>query len=409
MKQILRQSVFLSLVYASVMACTSTSNTHSVQRPDLPQELTSSEKKTLSEKRVNAVQEIYVQGKDYLQRGELFLALRAFENALVNDPSNSEFLNARGVVLFQLGNVMAAIESFNKAIEARPEAAHFYSNRANALIRLGRVEAAASSLRTSLKLEPESPEANRLWQATISLMPESQAKHWMDRLSGKTDESVKVVVQDLPAGGAVVGIEAPKVAQDTAINSVLNLVYPKNPADPVLVKAPAAHQELALKPTGSVEPAVQLLTDMVVSITPLSPGVPPDLKTAPVVLSATEVRKVGPVVASPLPRVVVFNGNGVRGLAKKVSLRLPRHQYKTIQVANHSRFDMPSSQVFYRGSFHQEAMALSGYLGSKTPVKRKDNLGKDFDILLIVGAERVQRAHYRTVVKAGSWQGRIKS
>lgn len=66
-------------------------------------------------------EDYYAQGMDCFAEGKLEAAVRAYENALKEDPGYADALHALAMTYAQLGRLDEAIEAGKKLIDAAPE------------------------------------------------------------------------------------------------------------------------------------------------------------------------------------------------------------------------------------------------------------------------------------------------
>ena len=66
------------------------------------------------------IQDLIKQGKDFLEEGKFEDALACFEQALLQNQTDPDLWNNKGVVLRSLGRYDEAIECFNRSLEIDP-------------------------------------------------------------------------------------------------------------------------------------------------------------------------------------------------------------------------------------------------------------------------------------------------
>lgn len=82
-------------------------------------------------------------------------AVSSYRNAIILDPTRSDYYNGLGLALYRQMNFEAALHEFSRATEIDPGDASARYNEACALALLGRGEEALYSLREALQLEPQ--------------------------------------------------------------------------------------------------------------------------------------------------------------------------------------------------------------------------------------------------------------
>ena len=69
---------------------------------------------------MGVIEELVAKGKSLLEDGNFEESLSCFEQALLQDQSNPDLWNNKGVALRSLGRYDEAIECFNKSLEIDP-------------------------------------------------------------------------------------------------------------------------------------------------------------------------------------------------------------------------------------------------------------------------------------------------
>jgi tetratricopeptide (TPR) repeat protein len=82
------------------------------------------------------------------------VALEMLERAIALDPSQAQFYNSHGALLYALGSNVEAEQSFRRAVELNPGDQGAWNNLGNALLRLDQVEQAETCFRQALNRAP---------------------------------------------------------------------------------------------------------------------------------------------------------------------------------------------------------------------------------------------------------------
>src|SRR5713226_4987093 len=106
-------------------------------------------------------EEIYAQGMQALQRGDLPAAETAFNKVLRLAPSSAEAHNSLGWVLQAEGKIEPAIREFQAAIKLKPDFPQAHINLSNAFLRSGSRAGALREAREAVRLSPSDSEARR--------------------------------------------------------------------------------------------------------------------------------------------------------------------------------------------------------------------------------------------------------
>src|SRR5712672_4746870 len=107
------------------------------------------------------VEEIYAQGMQALQRGDLPAAETAFNKVLRLAPSSAEAHNSLGWVLQAEEKMDPAIREFQAAIKLKPDFPQVHINLSNAFLRSGNRAGALREAREAVRLAPSDSEARR--------------------------------------------------------------------------------------------------------------------------------------------------------------------------------------------------------------------------------------------------------
>lgn len=106
------------------------------------------------------VEQLFNQGIEAFQRGDMDRAATCFGNAFTRDPNFAPAYNGLGLVLMNLGAMPEALERYDQAIRVAPEYASPYINRGIVLRALGKTEEALASLDRAIMLQPDNPNAH---------------------------------------------------------------------------------------------------------------------------------------------------------------------------------------------------------------------------------------------------------
>jgi Flp pilus assembly protein TadD len=96
-------------------------------------------------------------------------------------------------------------------------------------------------------------------------------------------------------------------------------------------------------------------------------------------------------------RLEIANGNGVSGLAKKVSDVIANNGVPVAQITNHKNYQQPQTVVQYRNGYEMQATALSKGLRNKPQLVQTANLRANTDVRLVLGRDvKTQTALFET-------------
>lgn len=106
------------------------------------------------ENRAETAKEHLAAGRDYLNRGQLNLAISELSTATSLDPKLGEAHNLLGVAFAQKGLAERAKDSYERAVKAEPEDAQVLNNLGYTLYEQGNYRAAVDRLKRAMKLAP---------------------------------------------------------------------------------------------------------------------------------------------------------------------------------------------------------------------------------------------------------------
>lgn len=338
----------------------------------------------------------YALGKYYLGENRTALALVAFSKALDYEPEHAEALNGRASAMVRLGDVDSAIADLEHAVRLVPQASHLKSNLGYAYFLKGQYAKAAQALRAAFELDPRNARVRANWEALVakaSTDPAVASALGERRSLGEPGIEALAAIKTPPTQGAVNEILAQAVVT-LSYDGVLANMSARQAAIP---KTTAAASVTATTVTTIVAPAT--LTAASASATtarapatgtstfPLSTNIPEPTPKAP------DTARSDPLVAPAPNRVVVparveiANGNGVRGLAKRVGQQFRSNGVKVVRVTNERSFTITTSRVSFRDGYMSEALTLSRRLGIRPAVMLDNGIDRHVDVRLVLGKD----------------------
>ena len=368
----------------------------------------------------------YQLGRYYQGQNRYEQAIAAYHKALAIEGTFAEARNGLGVIYATQGRQQEALEQFRLAVKEAPNAAHIYNNLGYALYLSGSYAEAASALERAVALEP----ANQSAHTNLALALDKAG----DR--GKAVQVMAEAAKPQPAGNVPA---APQEAQQV------------QPGTPTPVPAPAVativtpssvpQQELVLpkdwgvithaarKPVPGVESNAQLVqvapsvyelrerADVqvqAVSAANLHQQASVQLKERdliavqaaqkPVPAAESLVKAAQPVSSEQLGgaaapaaksyRIEVSNGNGIKGMARKVASFLHGEGYSKSRLTNQKPFHVASSQVQYRSGYREQAQSLVLTLPGQPGIVQADHLRGDISIRVVLGKDLAGKVAY---------------
>jgi tetratricopeptide (TPR) repeat protein len=324
---------------------------------------------------------MYQLGRYYQGQQRDHLAIDAYKKAIAADHSFVEAHNRLGVIYAKQGKYQEATEAFKTALKYAPVAAHVYSNMGYAYYLQGQYAEAISALKQATTLDPTNHKAlNNLGQAYVK--------------AGSKGESFQAFTQAAniePANDKPAYATSENVSSSDKTSAVVNEQKAASITEIFAVKSESQQsdaQALALpKNVGiikSVSRAIPVV-DSRVKLVQLAPNVY-ELHTQPV--SETPVQVVDtPKVNLALLRVEVSNGNGVTGMASKVSKFLLNQGYPATRLTNQKPFNIKRSQIQYRDGHHAEAQLLKDSLPESPELIKRSDMRAGIGVRLVLGQD----------------------
>ena len=273
----------------------------------------------------------YQRGTYYQTRGNLALALEAYNDALTLDSHHAEARNAMATIYSQQGNFPKAEAMLREAVEQNPNAAHLRNNLGYVYYLQGNHSAAAAEFRAALKLEP-----NNEWARNNLEMAQA----------GLAKQPVKVAESAKPMPTAT----ATAIPLDMQNNIV-----------PLDVWSDVDQSK-------SAKQAVPATATLAVAARPATPPKAPEL------------------ISSNSFRLELSNGSGIAGLATRLRKVLTRLGIPVQLVTNERPYKQVVTEIQYRNGYEYDAKSLRDKLRgqamisqvtTKRPVDIRVVLGKD--------------------------------
>jgi tetratricopeptide (TPR) repeat protein len=335
----------------------------------------------------------YFQGQQRLDAAE-----KAFLKALALDPYHAEARNALGTVYFELGRIQKAEEQFRLAIAIAPTRAHLHNNLGYLYQEIGRTDEAVSAYSEAFRLDPKNPRIqNNLAALTCQDKRECMA------LDGDAIAAPVIDRPPVPASPR----EVPSVSS-TALTSVVPM--PTDAATPVAQRR--ANAEVSPASTASdkpMTPTVQL-ANVAPNIWELKPVVaaPQRVKTpvAPVatIPSAPEKAAFVQSMQAATGRVEVANGNGVRGMAKRIGGYMREQGFAAPRLTNHQTFSQNKTEIQYVAGSEDLARQIESTFGQSARLVKVASLERHAPVRVVLGKDFDEAT---VLARGGKSTGRI--
>jgi hypothetical protein len=283
------------------------------------------------------------------ERGDLDLALQAYTHAIAREPRNLEARSGAAAIHAQQGRLEQARAMMLAVVADYPRAPQPLNNLGYIDYLRGDFAPAVAEMRKALALDPKNDKArNNLHLAETAL-------------------AARVSQEAL----ATMAAAAPAPALAAAAQAAAPVAPPAPVPAPAVVQTAAPAPVVAAVHAPAVEAAAPARSAPSMALVQIVPNVY-ELKAVPAMIAAPlPMVAQGPAAAAaparllPRSRVVVANGNGAPGLAKRVSGMLGRQGIAVASVVNERPYGTHDTRIQYREGFREQAEALRTALRGK--------------------------------------------
>lgn len=352
----------------------------------------------------------YQLGKYHQQRGNLDLALTAYNASIELDRRQLDPRNALASIDYQQGKFDKAKTLLLQLVAEFPTVTHPYNNLGYLQYKEGDYAAAAETFQRALTLDANNERARNNLEALRQAVASRAAANPV-AAAGVTRESQLLPV----AANATAGSNNVSVAD--VQSSTITLLQPPRvdasalaaisaPRFPVLVTesrmeliavtpnvydlklkgstslavgAPASRLELV-----ALAPDVYELKLKSSAVIASSPAKDVSDKTI-VAAAATPARK----AVTPAARLEVANGNGVGGMAKRIGNALGQKGIAVSRLTNERPYTQQATKIEYRAGYEQAATALKRAMNGHAVLVQSSDLSAKTDMRLVLGKDAV--------------------
>lgn len=286
---------------------------------------------------------MYLLGRYHQGKINYKKAIVAYEKALAADPDYVEVHNGLGVIYSVQGKHELAVQHFQKAINLAPEATYLHNNLGYAYLVQGRETEAAESLQLALKLDPGNKQARNNLATTFE----------------------RVGLHD---NATILSLAAPETTK------------------------PSVNPATSLRSTTTVN-----ITDITIegSLAQVETGTKL-IQVTPNVYEYESIKKRDPLLAllsdqtsvlSKDVRIEVSNGNGVTGMAKKVSGFFQKNGFAKARLTNHQTFTQPQTTIYYHSGNYEQANQINQMLPKRVNVLENNKLQRNIQVKVLLGQD----------------------
>ena len=332
----------------------------------------------------------YQLGKYHLERGNLDFARSAYEASIVLDGQQLEARNALAALDATQGKLDSAEALLIQIVADFPEVAHPHNNLGYVYYLQSNFEAAQRTLQRAIALDAGNERArNNLNAVNIALarlgnrdaVVVAQAAT-PERQIAQTSESVASVVAAELATATPIEARAQSLAIiSTPLQRLAERIEPQ--ARMEMVQIVPNVFELRLKPiTASNNTVLAGLKDTT-----------PEPLSAVAEVLATLLPSVSSVptsaAAAKTSRIEVANGNGVTGMAKRISSVLNRQGISVSRLSNDLPYKQLETKIQYRAGFEKTAANLKNALKGHAVTVFTPTLSANSDVRLVLGKDAI--------------------
>jgi Tfp pilus assembly protein PilF len=361
----------------------------------------------------------YQLGKYHLERGNLDFARSAYEASITLDGQQLDARNALAALDATQGKLDAAKALLVQIVADFPEVAHPYNNLGYVYYLQSNFEAAERTLQRAIALDAGNERARNNLNAvnialarlgnrdTVQLALAQPAAQPAEQLPQEIKPVTLPLVQADPADQPVTKTSEP-VAVDVAVEAATALaaatpIETRTQGLAIISPPPELTVAERVEPQASKElvqivPYVFELRLKQPNATVLAAAKP----EKPIAATATFMpTAVSAVLETPLPtvlpsitlalssRIEVANGNGVTGMAKRISGVLGRQGISVSRLSNELPYKQLETKIHYRAGFEKTAVNLKNALKGHAVVVLTPSLSLKADVRLVLGKDAI--------------------
>ena len=285
-----------------------------------------------------SAESLYRLGRSFEGQGRYEQAIAAYREALNRDPLRVDAYTGLGMSLAAQRRYDDAIRQFQAAVVLAPETAYLHNNLGYAHMLAGQYGEAVKALE----------EAQRL-----------------DGAHARTNENLRLAKERL--GPAPAAVPAPVAVTSPVAATPVAQVRTDADTSAKLVEVVPQVYELRFPPDRT-----PILMQPLVPLPAAAPG-----------------PKEQPRAAAPVRRfsLEVSNGNGVNGMAKRVSSHLARSGMPAVRLTNASAFTESRTVIHYRAGYEVQARELKAKLQAEVGTVQREDLARHIDVRLVLGRD----------------------
>ena len=332
----------------------------------------------------------YQLGKYHLERGNLDFARSAYEASIVLDGQQLEARNALAALDATQGKLDSAKALLIQIVADFPEVAHPHNNLGYVYYLQSNFEAAQRTLQRAIALDAGNERArNNLNAVNIALarlgnrdaVVVAQAATPEQQIAQTSEFVASVVAAELATATPIEARAQSLAIISTPLQRLAERIEPQ--ARMEMVQIVPNVFELRLKPiTASNNTVLAGLKDTT-----------PEPLSAVAEVLATLLPSVSSVptsaAAAKTSRIEVANGNGVTGMAKRISSVLNRQGINVSRLSNELPYKQLETKIQYRAGFEKTAANLKNALKGHAVTVFTPTLSANSDVRLVLGKDAI--------------------
>jgi len=354
-------------------------------------------------------------------------AIKAFQGALAADAKFADAHNGLGVVYAEQGRYDEAISEFRAAIELQPALPYLHANMGYAFLLQAKNKEALVALQGAQRLEPGNESVRELLALARGRLRDN-----IDLTAAAEGTTIGYEAVAIPIPDA----KGPAASRDTQLvvtqpgpivfalaemdNSTGVTLEAEQPTTTIATTEPAIHSSvLAFAPVNQTLPRLlyvqggdapvvsepptdheQQLMMAVAALRETRATGGSDFRADVVAAQATETlapRSAGheaserkdPVRSAARRQIAleISNGNGVRGLARRLATALQERGLHAKRVTNSAGFRQSATAILYRGEYRKEAEQIKSMLPAEVLLVQSRALSSDVHVKVILGRD----------------------
>ncbi|MEO6292764.1 MAG: LytR C-terminal domain-containing protein [Burkholderiaceae bacterium] len=314
----------------------------------------------------------YQLGKYHTGHGNLDFARSAYEASIMLDGKQLEARNALAALHATQGRLDEAKTILLGVIADFPEVSHPYNNLGYVNYLQNNYDAAMMNLQRALVLDSGNERArNNLHAVQIALAPPPAPS--TQTITAQRSEAIK------PAEPVLTSVA------DTRSQGLVIMSPPSEPQTrmEVVQILPNVYE---LRQKSAVETVLTELKVEKTSVT-LAHSLARPVRAMEKALEKAMTKATASVSATKASRIEVANGNGVNGMAKRISKVLSQQGIAVSLLTNEPPYKQQDTKIQYRPGYEQTAMRLKNALQGHAVVVSSPNLSGNSDVRLVLGKD----------------------